>query len=50
MRVQNLVQVGIQPGREGAGAGGLAGADFPGEQAGDAMIGQERKAGLEAIT
>ena len=39
--IQDLVEAGIESRGEGAGGGGLAGADFAGEQAGAVVIGQK---------
>ena len=41
MQIQDLVEVGIECRGEGAGGGGLAGADFAGEQTGAVVIGQK---------
>ena len=41
VQIQDLVEVGIESGGEGAGGGGLAGADFAGEQTGAVVIGQK---------
>ena len=47
MQIQDLVEVGIESGGEGAGGGGLAGADFAGEQTGAVMIGQKLEPRLD---
>ena len=39
--------MGLSPGGEGAGGGGLAGADFAGEQTGAVMIGQKLESRLD---
>src|SRR6516165_5222842 len=44
VQIQDLVEIGIETGSEGACGGGLAGADFAGEQAGTVMIGQKLQA------
>src|SRR5208283_4587452 len=49
MQVQDLVQAGVQPGGKAAGGGGLAGADFAGQQAGGVVINQELKRGLDLL-
>ena len=41
VQIQNLVEIGIESGGEGAGGGGLAGADFAGEETCAVMIGQK---------
>ena len=41
MYIQDLVEVGIESRGEGAGGGGLAGADFAGEQTGAVVIGEK---------
>ena len=41
VQIQDLVEAGIEPRGEGAGGGGLAGADFAGEQTGAVVIGQK---------
>src|SRR5258708_27798192 len=41
MDIQDLIEAGIESGGEGAGGGGLACADFAGEQTGAVMIGQK---------
>ena len=41
MQVQDLIEIGIEAGGEGARRGGLAGAHFAGEQAGAVMIDQK---------
>src|SRR5579864_6016512 len=41
MQVQDLIEVGIEAGGEGAGRGRFTGAHFAGEQAGAVMIDQE---------
>ena len=38
MQIEDLVEVGIQLGSEGACGGGLAGADFAGEQTGEVGV------------
>src|SRR6202051_889123 len=47
VQIQNLVEIGIESGGEGAGGGGLAGADFAGEQTGAVMIGQKLESCLD---
>ena len=47
MQIQDLIEVGIEAGGEGAGRGGFAGADFAGEQAGAVMIDQELEPRLD---
>jgi hypothetical protein len=47
VQIEDLIQVGIECGGEGAGRGGLAGADFAGEQAGAVMIDQKLEARLD---
>ena len=43
VQVQDLIEIGIEAGGEGARGGGFAGAHFAGEQAGAVMIDQELK-------
>ena len=47
MQIQDLVEVGIESGGEGAGGGGLAGADFAGEQTGAVMLDQKLEPRLD---
>ena len=47
MQIEDLIQVGIEPGGEGAGGGGLAGAHFAGEQTGAVMLDQELEPRLD---
>ena len=49
MQVQDLIEIGIEGGGEGAGGGGLAGADFAGEQTGAVMIDQKLQPRLDLI-
>ena len=44
VQVQDLIEVGTESRGEGAGGGGLACADFAGEQAGAVVVGQKLKA------
>ena len=47
VQIQDLIEVGIEPGGEGAGGGGFAGADFAGEQTGAVMIDQKLEPRLD---
>src|ERR1017187_3621302 len=47
VQIQNLVEIGIESGGEGSGGGGLAGADFAGEQTGAMMIDQKLEPRLD---
>src|SRR2546426_8501666 len=47
VQIEDFIQVGIESGGEGAGGGGLAGADFPGEQAGAVMLDQKLEPRLD---
>ena len=47
MQIQDLIEIGIESGGEGAGGGGLAGADFAGEQTGAVMIDQKLEPRLD---
>ena len=47
VQVQDLIEIGIEAGGEGARRGGFAGAHFAGEQAGAVMIDQELEPRLD---
>src|SRR5664279_6513872 len=47
VQIEDFIQVGIESGGEGAGGGGFAGADFPGEQTGAVMLDQKLEARLD---
>src|SRR6202035_5081812 len=47
VQIEDLIQVGIEAGGEGAGGGTLAGADFPGEQTSAMMIDQKLEPRLD---
>lgn len=49
VQVKDLIEIGIKGGGEGAGGGGLAGADFAGEQTGAVVIDQELQPGLDLV-
>src|SRR5213594_2448439 len=49
MQVQDLIEVGIESGGEGAGRGRFTGAHFAGQQAGAVMIDQELESCLDLV-
>src|SRR5690349_22698892 len=49
MQVQDLIEIGIESGGEGAGRGRFAGAHFAGQQAGAVMIDQELESCLNLV-